>query len=172
MSNDIQNLKTVHHAVARYMAFGHLLPDICQMLGLNLTRWKEIVRSPLFQDRVSTLRAELDAAIMDDYVKDPVLAHLNTLKVKAVERLAIELDEVDSEDSSATSNTRLKAAFGILDRTGYRDKADTDSRDIIFISLSEDKLNAVQAAKGKEIPPQGEKVGLKDSVETKGTTHA
>ena len=146
MSYNLQDLNTKHRAVARYLALGVKLEDICQMYSLNLSSWRQITTSPLFQHEVARVAGELEDRILDDAVKDPVLAQLKAGTLSAVKRLLVEADNCNPEEG-ANAGTRIRAAESILDRCGYNYKQEPAQNNVIFVALGSEKLDAVLGKK-------------------------
>lgn len=87
--------------------------------------------------------------MLDDAVKDPVIAKIKLASLRAATRL---IEEVDSSGEDSSSMSRIKAAESILDRCGYTHKNEPQQNNVIFVSLSPDKLNSV--LEKTEIKPQ------------------
>jgi len=150
---DLKDLNQKHKAVARYLALGVSLSDICDQFGFNLTTWKQIVNAPIFKHEVERINGELEERILEDAVKDPVHLKLKMAATKAANRLIEEIDAA-GEDSNASS--RIRAAESILDRCGYNSKETDKSQQVIFVGLTPDKLDAILTK--KEITPQPQSV--------------
>jgi hypothetical protein len=83
---------------------------------------------------------ELEDRVLEDAVKDPVLAKLKTAALRSVERL---ISEVDNAEEGASATSRIKAAESILDRCGYNHREKETGVSAIFIPLSQDKLDSI-----------------------------
>lgn len=137
----MKELSTKHRTVARYLALGISIQEICQMYGLSLSAWKQIVGTPLFKQEIARIQEKLEDRLVEDSVSDPVLLKLKVAAGKAADRLVSELDSV-GEDSNSSS--RIKAATSILDRLGYGDKKEEKKTDsMIFVALSSSKLASI-----------------------------
>jgi len=141
------NIQSKHKAVARYLALGFPLSDICNALGLNKTTWSRTISEPIFQEELSRVQTELEDRILDDGVKDPVYAALKMGATKAVATLRAELENTNPEEG-ASASTRIKAANSILDRVGYNSARQQAAVNITF-QLSREKL---ELACGKPAP--------------------
>jgi len=138
----MQELKTQHRAVARYLALGISLRDICAQFNLNHSTWSQVVITPLFKHEQLRIEAELEDKILDDEVKDPILARLKTATIKAVTRL---VEEVDNCQEGSSASTRIKAAESILDRCGYSHKEKETTLNTVFVPISQEKIDAIFA---------------------------
>lgn len=126
------------------------------MYGLNLATWKQIVSSPLFKQEIARVQEKLEDRLVEDSVSDPVLMKLKMAASKAADRLVAEMDMV-GEDSNSSS--RIKAATSILDRLGYGDKKEESKEpNIMFVSLSAEKLASIMGKKTLAAIPTGESV--------------
>lgn len=139
---ELKNLNTKHRAVARYLALGLSLKEVCEQFNLNLDTWRQVTSTPLFKHEQERIMEELEDRVLEDAVKDPVLAKLKTSALKAVERLISEIDNGDKE-SGASATSRIKAAESILDRCGYNHREKETGVSAIFIPLSQDKLDSI-----------------------------
>lgn len=146
MSYNLQDLNTKHRAVARYLALGVRLEDICAMYSLNLSSWRQIVTSPLFKHEVERVSSELEDRILEDAAKDPVMAQLKAGTLTAVKTLLHEAENHNPEEG-ASAGTRIRAAESILDRCGYNYKPEAPQSNVIFVSLGSEKLDAVLGKK-------------------------
>ena len=148
-----KELNNKHRAVARYMALGLGLKEICDMFQLNHGTWQQITNTPLFKHEQERITSELEDRILEDAVKDPVIARIKAASLKAVNRLVEEIDAV-GEESGATSSSRIKAAESILDRCGYNSKKEDHPTGAVFIPVTQDKLDAIFSKAGILPQPQ------------------
>jgi hypothetical protein len=143
MSNLVE-LKPKHKAVARLLALGVPLPDICSTYNLNYDTWTQTCRAPLFKAEVASIQDELTDRMIDETIKDPSVARLKTLSAKAITALESELENHNREDG-ATAASRIKAADSILDRAGYIGKTEQLAPSVV-IEISAGKMEFVEKA--------------------------
>jgi len=137
-------LKPVYSMVAREMALGLSLVDICKARGLPLDSLQRVARGDLFKEEVKRCQALIDQELLEHASNDPILLKLKVLSDKAVDTLGVELDNYDPE-CGASSTSRISASKAVLDRAGYGSKReDEKAAQVIILSLSETKLNAVK----------------------------
>ena len=141
--------------MARYLALGIPLRDICSTLGLNHASWSRTISEPIFQEELRRVEAELEDRVLDDASSDPTLVQLKNLTRKAVETLSVELENTDVEQG-ASASTRIKAANSILDRAGYSSLPTTPTVNISF-QLSKEKLDLV-TGKAASVSPQPDSI--------------
>ena len=139
---DLVKLKEMHKIVARELAKGRVLKDICTALELKVTSWYSIVNAPLFQEEVSRLSRKLEEESLDEVRDNPVIARLEEESLTSVEMLAKERDNFN-EEQGATSGSRIKAANSILDRAQYGSKRDEPLTSAVVINLSQAMLDRV-----------------------------
>jgi len=144
-------LNNTHRAVARYIALGLQLSEVCNHLGLNYESWRQTVNQPLFKEEVKRIQSEIENRMIEDAVTDPVVARLKMSAVKASELLVAELSNHEREDG-ASATSRIKAATEILNRAGYSDNQQVEGQNIIFLELSPEKLSALQPKKIEKQP--------------------
>ena len=149
---ELQKLKPVHQAVARDLAMGIRLTDICSNRGLNYSSWGAIVSSELFKFEVKRLQQEIEDQIIDNHVNDPVRARLAAASHSAAERLIEEVNNFDP-DSGAKSATRISAATTLLEINGYKKQ---EQKNVIVLNLSESKLNSISGL--EQLQPQAESI--------------
>ena len=142
MSYHLAKLKDIHRIVARYLAMGYDLEQICNAHGLNLTSWKQITTAPLFIEAKNRIHVELEDSHIDEHINDPVQMQLKMARRKATDRIIEEVDNFDKENEGATSSTRLKAAEDILHMTGdFKEEGQRGAA--VVINLAESVLNNV-----------------------------
>lgn len=152
MSYNLQNLREVHRAVARELAVGLTLEEICKAKALNITSWRQITTSPLFREEIKRIRNQIEDAIVDDHVDDPARLRLINSRNRAAEVLREELDNHEREAEGATAATRIKAANSILEATGDKDQGQ-DKGNVVILNLAESVLNkAMDSSRPKDVP--------------------
>lgn len=137
--------------VARYLALGVPLEDVCTTLGFSLQTWTRIISEPLFKEELSRIQKEIEDRIVEDAVSDPVHAKLKAASVKATNLLIAEVENNNPEEG-ANAGTRIKAANSILDRAGYTTGIQQSSGVNITFQLSKDKLNFALSKAGAVEP--------------------
>jgi len=143
----MRDLKTKHRAVARYLALGIPLADVCENLGLSLESWRQIVSEPLFKQEVKRVEGELEEKMLENAVSDPVVAKMKMSALQAVSVLVSEMNNQEKE-MGASSATRIRAADSLLDRVGYNTPSVQNGSNIIFLEMSTAKLDALRGKKG------------------------
>ena len=138
-------LKPIYTVVARELALGISLEDICVVRSLNLETMRRVVRGDLFKEELRRFQDEVDREILEQVHTDPVLQKLKTLSYNAVGRLESEMDNFDPE-TGGTGASRISASKAILDRSGYTGKQEDKGDTKVIIMLSESKLDAVKKA--------------------------
>ena len=137
-------LKPIYSIVARELALGISLPDICSARGLPLESVQRVVRGDLFKAELGRCQERIEQEMVEHAATDPVLLKLKALSGKAVDALGDEVDNFDPK-CGASSASRISASKAILDRAGYAQKReDEKAAQVIILSLSEAKLNAVK----------------------------
>jgi hypothetical protein len=149
---ELLKLKPLHSAVAREMAVGLKLGEICKARGLNYTSWQQITSSELFKNEIQRLEKEIEDQFIDDHCSDPVLLRLKTASLSAAERLALEVDNTDSELGGKAA-TRIAASQAVLKITGYEKQ---EAKNVIVLNLSESKLNSILQV--PDLEPQPERI--------------
>ena len=138
-------LAPIYNIVAREVALGIPLVDICDARGLKLATVQKVARGDLFQENVRRFQAEIDQEIIQDAVSDPVLAKLRALSYRAVGTLAEEMESFDKENG-ASAATRISASKEVLNRAGYAGKSEGEGVSKVILLLSESKLDAIKQA--------------------------
>ena len=136
-------LKPIYKMVAREMALGIDLTDICEARGLVLASMQRVCRGELFKVEIAKIQESIDQEIINKAAEDPVLAKLQGLSYRAVGVLGDEMDNYDQE-AGGTATTRISASKAVLDKAGYSGKGGEGESKVIILSLSEAKLAAVK----------------------------
>ncbi len=139
------SLKPIYKIVAREMALGIELKDICEARGLKYDALLRVARGELFKREVEKLQAKIEEEIVQQAVEDPVLAKLKGLSYRAAGVLGDEMDNFD-EETGASATSRISASKAVLDKAGYSGKGGESENKVIILSLSEAKLAAVKQA--------------------------
>ena len=143
-----------HRLVAQYLAFGHPLSAVCEVLKLDFERWRTISSSPLMKNEISRIQTEREIQLADQSLEDPLYAQLRLASKKAVDRLEVEVDNDDPE-TGANAGTRIKAATSILDRAGYLGGTKEQKNGVqVNIVISSGKAEALSALSPLEIAPE------------------
>lgn len=146
----LQKLKPLHKVVAREMAMGASLRDICDNRGLNISTWRQITTCALFLQEVERVGREIENEDIDDFVRDPVRLKLKNARFQAASRLVEEIDNFDKENTGASANTRLIAAKTVLEASG--DLKAQETGPTVVINLQESVLKQVMG-ESKPLPP-------------------
>lgn len=133
-----------HKAVARMLALGFELREVCEVYRLEYGRWKAVVEQALFQQEVARIQAELEQRMLDDTSSDPIMLELRQGARKAAARL---VKEVDMTGEDANAGSRIKAAVSLLDRLGYTAKREDQQASVVFVTITGDKLDAIMGTK-------------------------
>jgi hypothetical protein len=136
----LQNLKNLHRVVARELALGLTIEEICEARNLDLSSWKRIISKPIFQNALQDLHKEIDNQLIEDSKDDPVLSFMRSKALKAAQRLSEEMDNFDNAQG-ASSTTRITASKSLLDRIGYNSRDPEQAQNVVKIELSADKIN-------------------------------
>lgn len=144
---EIPRLKPIHSIVARDLALGLSLVDICRNRGLNYNSWNQQTSSELFKQEVLRIQHEIEDAMIEDHVNDPTLATLRSATLSAAQRLKTEIDNLEDGKPS----TRISAAQATLELTGYKKQ---EAKNVIVLNLSEAKLRSIQEASPLEAQPE------------------
>lgn len=142
MTVELQKVKPIHSAVARELAMGISLGEICKYRNLNLDSWRVITQASLFKSEVERIRQQIENEAIDQHINDPVRARLQMKANDAVEVLGDELHNMDKE-TGGSAPSRISAANSILDRLGYG-RRDKDEMPNITINISQDKASKLQ----------------------------
>ena len=66
----MKKTNTKHRFVARLLAFGHDLKDVCDVYGLNFVTWRQISCDPIFKAAVREIEDELTDRMIEDAIED------------------------------------------------------------------------------------------------------
>ena len=104
-----------HRALMRRLVGGMKLGDACADIGFSISRASIIVNSPLFQEEMKRMEAEVAREFAEAEATRP-LDPTRTLLTESAEVAARTLKGALSDESAMI---RVNAAKDILDRTGY-----------------------------------------------------
>ena len=121
-------LKSIHRIVAREMALGIPLKDICESRGLNLGSWYNTVCGELFKLEVKRFEQEIENAVVDEVSSEVVMNKLKALGAKAVGTLSSVMENIEQPASA------VSAAKVVLESLGYRKKEEPQKQVVINIS--------------------------------------
>ena len=144
----MKELKEKHRVVARNLAIGIDLKEICRNFNLNYDSWKQIVGQELFQEELRRISVEVEDKFIEGLPEDPVFLKLRLAADKAANRLGEEVDNFEL----GTADSRIRAANSILDRIGYY-KKDTPQVPSIQIIVSSEKAEVIAGEIKKEVQP-------------------
>jgi hypothetical protein len=149
MSYEIQNLKPIHSVVARELALGIPLRDICKSRNLVYESWTQITTSSLFRSEIARIQREIENDVIDHHVNDPVRLRLQNAGIAAADRMISEIDNFD--DGKAA--TRISAAVSTLEILGYKKQ---EQKNVIVLNLSAAKLDTITGL--GDLTPQPETI--------------
>lgn len=139
----LKKLKSTHKTVAREMAMGASLVDICRARGLNILTWRQITTCDLFKQEMERVFKEIEDEEVDDFVRDPTRIKLRNARIVAAERVVNEVDNFNRDNEGASSSTRLAASKLILEAAG--DLKAKETGPTVVINLQESVLKTVMA---------------------------
>ena len=139
----LQKLKPLHKTVARELAMGASLRDICEARGLKVSTWRQISTCALFQQEMERVYREIEDEEIDEFVRDPARIELKNARIRAARRVSQEIDNFDKENTGATANTRIAASKLVLEAGG--DLRAEEATPTVVINLQESVLKTVMA---------------------------
>lgn len=129
-----------YRMVARYLALGVPLEEVCQAHGLEFLRWRTIVSSQMFRAVLEEINGEIDQRVAEEAVNDPTLATLRLNARKAADTL---VEVMEGAAEGVTASSRIKAADSILDRTGFAREKEAAPPQVVFLKISANQLALV-----------------------------
>lgn len=154
----MKEIKSVHRTVARYLALGIPLSNVCESLGLNLSTWRQISAQELFKAEVKRIEGEIESQFVEEQSSDPVFLELKAASRQAAKRLTEEVNNFDP-DTGASAATRIKAATSVLDRIGLTGVTDQRPQTMINIQISQAKADLLAKQKEREKRVQPNAIG-------------
>lgn len=139
------SLQPIFQILAREMALGFSLEDICLARDIPLDSAQKVARGSLFKAEVARISAAIEQEVIETAGADPVIQKLKGLALHAVDTLSSELTNYDSEMGGSAA-TRLQASKAILDRSGYNGQVADNGPSKIILMISEDKLATLRKA--------------------------
>jgi hypothetical protein len=130
----MKSLNSKHKAIARYLAMGADLRDVCRTYSLNYESWINITRSPLFKEEVARLERELEERMLQEISEDPVMQQLKVSALKAARTLDSELENYEKE-LGANASTRISASKTVLESAGYKKQENGAKSPSVIINL-------------------------------------
>lgn len=104
-----------HRALMRRLVAGMTVGDACNDIGFSISRASVIINSPLFQEEMKRMEADVNkdfAEAEGDKASDATRVLLSESSEDAAKTLKASL-------SDENANVRISVAKDILDRTGY-----------------------------------------------------
>ena len=138
----IQNLREIHHIIARYLACGYSNTQIAELVGYTAVRIGDLRNAPAMAELVERYRPEAHAAIVD----------LHAARVERQFRMMDKADRIveDYMDDHENNPIRLADALKIrdtfADRNGFHRKTATENTNVNF-AVNLEKLRAKRKVK-------------------------
>jgi len=137
----MKKLQTLHKIVARDMALGFSIENICEGRKLNLSDWKRTVNSTLFAAEVERVRNLFEEQLLESYHDDPAFQKIKESRMIATQTLIDEMTNFDKE-TGGSGTTRLKAAVEVLEIAGVK-KAQQQNTNVTILQISDTKAAAL-----------------------------
>ena len=147
----MKSLNSKHRMVARYMAMGATLKDVCDAYKLSYSTWSNITCTPLFRAEIDRLQKDLDERMLEEIAEDPVFQQLKISALKAARTLDAEVDNFDKE-GGASPGTRVMAARTILDASGYGKAKDNVKTPSITVVIGDTLSRVMKSANIEPMP--------------------
>lgn len=135
---ELQRLKPLHAIVARELALGASLLDICNARGLNFSSWRQVVTSELMKQEIVRIQEQVEREVIDEHITDPVAIRIKNAALPAANRLVTEIDNIED----GKPQTRISAATSILEMGGYKQQ---EQKNVIVLNIGESKLNSLMS---------------------------
>ena len=142
-------LSPIFRMVARDIAIGIPIEDIAELRNIPIEQIKKVAEGQTFCKAVSRIQDEIDAVLVQEEAGDPIRAKMKALAMRSVDRLGIEIESPDDEDSTASAATRIKAASTILQMIGYGKQE--QQTNLAVIMLSPDKLSSLRSVDDRHL---------------------
>ena len=124
----LQNLKDVHHIIARLIVSGLSLADIAAEVGYSVSRISLIKNSPAMQELVARYRGQVDESWQRRFDADQEAMTRGRRKAQRI----IEEYLDDHEENPVPLSTVLKAYDTFADRSGFHRKTAKENININF----------------------------------------
>lgn len=146
-------LNPIHKIVAREVALGFDLAEICRVRKLDYDAWKRVANGSLFKNEVERLSKEIEERMIQDAAEDPVTQTLKAGARSAAQALLNEIDNHDKEADGATASTRIAASKAILEFAGFNKKEDQRAPSVV-INISSAKATAMKIVEAVSTQPE------------------
>lgn len=148
----MQSLNTRHRMVARELALGRRLKEVCEEMDLKLSTWQQIASKPLFKAEVQRIAQEIEKEMIQAAGEDPVRRFAKSKALPAVNLLAEEM--TNDDPSQANSNSRQNAAKALLSLGGYSASQPQTQVNLaaVNIAISPAKLEAMLSKFSLDLP--------------------
>lgn len=162
MSREVKKLKPSIVLVARLMALGRNVEDICETYKMDYQATLRQTQSTLFKTKLQELSSEIEAKLIEEAGSDPIMLELQSHGLKAAQRLGKEVNNME-EELGAAANSRIKASNDILKRLGYSEESKQNTNPVnIVLNFNPETINRI---KEKKVEGQSYNVdGVKDLV--------
>ena len=129
-------------SVAREVALGIPLHEICVARQLDHESWKRIASGTIFKTEVERISTKIEEQIVADEAEHPVLQKLKVAAVKAVETLVSEVTNYEKDEEGATATTRINASKTVLELAGFTKKEEQKIPTVV-INISSSKASSL-----------------------------
>jgi lambda repressor-like predicted transcriptional regulator len=125
----LQNIRDVHHIIARLIVSGLTLREIAEEVGYSVTRISIIKTSPAMEELVARYRGD----VTESWKRSNDAVYDNILRAEAMSwRKIVDRLEEDEENNEIPLVTLLKIADSGSDRTGHHRKSTKENININF----------------------------------------
>lgn len=133
----IQNLKDVHHIIARLIVSGLSLTDIAAEVGYSLARVSVIKNSPAMEELIARYRGQVDESWQRQFDADA--AAMTSVRRKSLRIIEDYLD--DHVENPVPIAAALKAYDSTADRSGFHRKTAKENININFAASLEEAIH-------------------------------
>jgi hypothetical protein len=145
-------LSPIHRMVARELALGFDLGEICRVRKLDIEAWRRMTNSKMFKIEVARLADAIEEQLIQEAGEDPAFQKLRAARLAAADTLIEETRNYDPE-SGASAATRISASKDVLDRAGITKKQEANAPAIVInISGGKAELLAGVGSRPKDMP--------------------
>lgn len=127
-----------HRALMRRLVAGMTLSEACADIGFTVSRASIIVNSPLFQEEMKRMEADLASTFVEAEAEKSADSTRNILSESAEVAAKTLRGALDDENGM----TRISAAKDILDRTGYAKEDKIKAR--VLVEPSQSLIDVIQ----------------------------
>ena len=138
-------LSPIHKIVAREMALGFSIEEICVARQLDIDTWKRISKGDLFAAEVKRIMGRVEEQLVEEAGEHPVLQTLKAASIRAANSLIAETSNFEKEEEGATATTRIAASKAVLEFAGFT-KKEEQKLPTVVINISSDKAASLSAS--------------------------